>query len=365
MPADVAGLLARLVAHRTDATGGDEVALARVLEEELAARGPDSVELIEIPFGQRTLAAVAARWGTPRLLVNAHLDTVPPNAGWSGDPFVARVVPGTADYKLIALGSADTKGAIAAILCALDAQKPRDTMVLFSGDEELSNECMRVLIERGLVRGIERAIVCEPTSLRLGTRHRGILSLEVTIAGAGGHSSFADTQPRPIAMLARVAVALDDWGQRMRTVGPDGFRGMCVNVAMLEGGVAFNVIPAKATLTISFRQPPGVDIASLQREIEALVHASAPEATTTWLMANPSFGTRSLASFTSLGEREVIDLAFWTEAALLSQAGIDAVVIGPGDIAHAHSPDEHVPLADLRAAQEMFTQVFAETHGSR
>jgi acetylornithine deacetylase len=238
-------------------------------------------------------------------------------------------------------------------------------MVLFSGDEELSNECMRVLVERGVCRGIERAIVCEPTSLRIGTRHRGILSLEVTIVGAGGHSSFADTQPRPIAMLGRVAVALDDWGQRMRSVGPDGFQGMCVNVAMLEGGVAFNVIPARATLTSSFRQPPGVDIASLQREIEALVHAAAPEATTKWLMANPSFGTRDLSAFSALGQRDVIDLAFWTEAALLSQAGIDAVVIGPGDIAHAHSPDEHVPLDDLRRAQEMFTHVFAETHGSR
>jgi acetylornithine deacetylase len=361
MATDVVALLARLVAHRTDATGGDELLLARLLKEELAARAPDSVELIEIPFGDRTLAAVAARWGTPRLLVNAHLDTVPPNAGWSGDPFTARID----EQKMIALGSADTKGAIAAILCALDAQKPRDTMVLFSGDEELSNECMRVLVERGVCRGIERAIVCEPTSLRIGTRHRGILSLEVTIAGAGGHSSFADTQPRPIAMLGCVAVALDDWGQRMRSVGPEGFQGMCVNVAMLEGGVAFNVIPARATLTISFRQPPGIDIASLQREIEQLVHAAAPEATTTWLMATPSFGTRDLKAFASLGQRDVIDLAFWTEAALLSQAGIDAVVIGPGDIAHAHSPDEHVPLDDLRRAQEMFTQVFAETHGSR
>jgi len=356
---DVVALLSRLVAYRTDATGGDELALARALHDELAALGPDAVETIEVEHGTRTLAAVVARWGTPKLLVNAHLDTVPPNAGWTGDPFTARVEA----HRLIALGSADTKGAIAAILCALSTQRPRDTMVLFSGDEELSNECMRALLRKGTLRGVERAIVCEPTSLRMGTRHRGIAWLEIAVRGPGGHSSFADTLPRPLGTLSRVAVALDDWGQRMRSVGPTAFPGMCMNVAMLEGGVAFNVIPAEAKLTVSLRQPPGTDLVGLQRELEGIVRAIAPDATMTWRLANPSFATRDLGVFSSLGGREAIDLAFWTEAALLSEAGIDAVVIGPGDIAHAHAPDEHVPLADLHAAQAMFERVFAATRG--
>jgi acetylornithine deacetylase len=72
-------------------------------------------------------------------------------------------------------------------------------------------------------------------------------------------------------------------------------------------------------------------------------------------MSNPSFATRDLAAFPSLGAP--VDLAFWTEAALLSAAGIDCVVFGPGDIAHAHAPDEHVPIADLEKARATFAAI--------
>ena len=54
-----------------------------------------------------------------------------------------------------------------------------------------------------------------------------------------------------------------------------------------------------------------------------------------------------------------MDLGFWTEAALLANAGIDAVVIGPGDIQQAHGPDEWVPIAELHEAREMFRAMFA------
>ena len=56
-----------------------------------------------------------------------------------------------------------------------------------------------------------------------------------------------------------------------------------------------------------------------------------------------------------------LDLAFWTEAALLSAAGLDAVVWGPGDIRMAHAPDEFVPIADLERARDLFAHVFARS----
>ena len=206
MSAELVQCLSRLIAMRSDNPGTGEPAIAAALKADLARHAPDALEVIEIPHGRITSAAVLARWGKPSLLVNAHLDTVPPNRGWTGDPFVARLD----GDRLVGLGSADTKGAIAAILGALDEARPRDTAVLFSGDEELDNQCMRALLERGTLKGVERAIVCEPTSLRYGTRHRGILSLEVVARGPGGHSSFADTLPGPLADLARVAARLGD-----------------------------------------------------------------------------------------------------------------------------------------------------------
>ncbi|HEY0712091.1 MAG TPA: M20/M25/M40 family metallo-hydrolase, partial [Polyangia bacterium] len=78
---------------------------------------------------------------------------------------------------------------------------------------------------------------------------------------------------------------------------------------------------------------------------------------------NPPFATRDLASFAPLlGAERVgapLDLGFWTEAALFAEAGVDAVVFGPGDITEAHAADEFVEIAQLEAARDVFRSVVA------
>ncbi len=362
---EVVGLLTELIAFDTRNPEGDELPLAHRLGDELRRRSPDSVQVVEVPRegGGRPRAYTMARWGTPRTLVNVHFDTVPANAGWSADPHVARV----GDGRVVGLGAADTKGAIAAILCALDEATPKDTAIVFSGDEEHSGTVMHAFVASEHARGLERAVVCEPTSLKVGTRHRGILALDVTRRGAGGHSSGADRMPAPVADLARVAVAVDDWARAQRTVGPKGFEGMCVNVARLAGGVAFNVVPDSATLSISLRPSPGVDMRALEQELRELMARALPaeaagHAETRTMLAKPEFATSDLAAYRPLlGDAlcaAPVDMAFWTEAAVLSAAGIDAVVFGPGNIAQAHAPDEWVPIDELERARATFVRMF-------
>ena len=358
---DVAALLAPLVALRSDQPHADERPLARHLEAQLFARGANEVVLCEVPRPGAHGAYVLARWGRPRLLLNAHLDTVPPNEGWTGDPFTARRSD-EGGGRTIGLGACDTKGAIAAILAALDAARPTDLAVLFSGDEEHGGTCLRAFIEGplrapgGAAAEVERAIVFEPTSCRVGTRHRGVLAIEARLAGRGGHSSRADALPQPLADLARVAAAWSDWGRARATSGPPGFPGLCFNVARLDGGVAFNVVPDEARLLCSLRPPPGADAAALRDELCALARAVCPAATFTFPVDHPPFATADLEAFAALGFAPAaappIDLAFWTEAATLAEAGIDAVVYGPGDIARAHAPDEFVPHSELTQVRD-------------
>ena len=360
-PTDPVALLATLVSFRTDAVHGDERALADRLAELLRQRGPDEVTVVDAPRAAGKAASwVYARFGRPRLLVNAHLDTVPPNADWTSDPFVPRLEGG----RLYALGAADTKGAAAAILAALDEVTPHDTGILFSGDEELSSVAMRDFVASPYRAGLERAIVCEPTNLRAGVRHRGYVAFEVGVSGPGGHSSKADALPSPIATLARVGAALDAWARERRDAGPEGFRGTCLNLAKLDGGVAANVIPAHARLTVSLRPPPGADTAAMCAELKALVVGLAPGATVDFTRENAPFATRDLASYGTVLAGAVgapIDLGFWTEAALLAASGVDAVVLGPGDIAQAHGPDEWVGIDELHRARDLFRDVFLQT----
>ncbi|WP_394842689.1 M20/M25/M40 family metallo-hydrolase [Pendulispora brunnea] len=363
---DPISLLEHLIRVDTHNPGGDEPKLAALLAEELGARAPDDVTVVEVPrtSGGARGAYVYARWGEPDLLVNAHIDTVPVNAGWTGNPFE----PWRKDGRVYGLGACDTKGAIASILTALDVVRPRNVGVLFSGDEEVSSTCMTAFLASAYTKGIARAIVCEPTSVRVGVRHRGILGIKATLRGEGGHSSRADTMRAPLAELARVAVAWDDWGKAQRGRGPAGFTGMCTNIAGLEGGVAFNVVPERAVLTASFRPPPGANVNAVGDELVTLAKEHCPDASFDSLIGRPSFETRELGAFGPyLGARASapIDVAFWTEAAQLSAAGIDAVVFGPGDIAQAHAPDEWVLESDLLAARDAFVQVFQQSVQSR
>jgi acetylornithine deacetylase len=361
--------LAELVAFDTQNPSGDERPLAEKLALDLRALGGSGVETF-ITGGH---ASTYARFGASRarLLLNAHIDTVPANTGYSHPPheLIER------DGHLIGLGSADTKGAIAAILEALTlaraAGRPIDGVaVLFSGDEESGGVCMRDFLEgprgRALAADGARAIACEPTGLRVGQRHRGIVSASISTTSPGGHSSRADELPAPVATLARAAVAIDDLGRRYRHVGAPGFEGLCMNVAAIQGGVAFNVIPTRATLQICFRPGPGSDPRALLAEIEAVSReATAPVPLDLHVEhLNPPFATRDLDGFVPLlgaRARAPIDLAFWTEAALLVEHGIDAVVFGPGGIDAAHAADERVELAQLVTATEVFLEALTST----
>lgn len=363
---DVARLLGELIAlpthHATrPEDGGDELALCRHLAPLLEARGADEVTVVETgrasggPGGY-----VLARWGTPRLLVNAHVDTVPANSGWSRDPWTPAIVDG----RLYGLGACDTKGAIAAALCAAERVRPRDVAFLFSGDEEKGTAAVHHFLASPARAGIERAIVCEPTARRAGVAHRGVLAARATVHAEGGHSSRADHLPAPIVTMARLATLLDHLGKKFRGLGPEGMHGLCMNVAALEGGVAFNVIPSAASLLWSIRPWPGFDRASWDALIGGALAALDAEVALEVTLDHAPFagGGEAVRALVRDHARAFVALDFWTEAALYEEAGIDAVVIGPGDIAQAHAADEFVTVDDLRWAVDLFAAALA-AHG--
>ncbi len=350
-------LLGELIALDTRNPGGDEPRAARRLAEHLAGFAPDRLECVLVPRPADRPGAgafVYAEWGHPATLINVHLDTVPANAGWSSDP----LVPRRQGRRLYGLGAADTKGAIAALLAALARRRPRNLAVLFSGDEERGGSCLRAWLASGLrPASLVRAVVCEPTGLAVGTRHRGILAFDAIVRGPGGHSSAADHLQKPLVILARLALALDALAAHALERPDATFPGLCVNVAALSGGVAFNVVPAEARLVFSLRPAPGTDMADLVGAVQALTHAVDPAIELVQTVDHHPFATRDLGAFTALlGARTATPqaLPFWTEACLLAEGGLDAVVFGPGDIAQAHAPDEHVALSDLEGAEDAF-----------
>jgi len=355
----VADHLAKLVSFPTqqanaDRPGGDERALCEYVAPLLAVRGADQIVLEDAvrTDGDRG-AYLFARWGTPKRILNVHVDTVPANAGWSRDPWSAHI----ADGRLYGLGSADTKGAIAAALVAFERKRPRDFGVLFSGDEEAGSAIMETFLASPHAAAIREVIVCEPTARTAGIAHRGVLGQKAELLGPGGHSSKADHLQKPIAKLARFAAALDDAGIRRIGDGPADMRGTCLNIAALSGGIAFNVIPSRGELEWSLRPYPGFDRAGWDREVAELARAVDPGIAIATTIDHAPFACDTLADLVRPFVRSIGPLDFWTEAALWAEHGKAAIVIGPGDIAQAHAADEYVPLEDLDWAVELISAI--------
>lgn len=351
-------LLRRLVAFDTRNGTGDEIACVHWLSEQLRAYSPDDLIIETVPRsrGKSDSAFVLARWGRPDTVLNVHIDTVSSGEGWTADPLtlVER------DDRAYGLGTSDIKGAAAAILAALADTTPRNVAILFSGDEEHGSEVMPAVIDRGHLSGVKRAVVCEPTSCRVGRAHRGMLAMKATYEGPGGHSSLSDTTTAPLLQAARFAARLGDYKQDHAGFGQPPFQGLCVNIGDIQSDGSYNVIPTTATAWVSMRPPPGDDVVAREKDLLDLALSVDEDVATDRLVALEPFASHDVTAFQPVfGADEIVDLPYWTEAALMSQAGINAVVYGPGNLDQAHRPDEYVEINQLRSAQTRYAAVLA------
>jgi acetylornithine deacetylase len=351
---DSLSLLTRLVAFDTRNPEGSEASALEYCAELLRGFDPDELELESVPRkrGGPPTGWVYARFGTPRVVFNAHIDTVPASGTWSGDPFELR----RNGDRAVGLGVADTKCGIATFLTALARVSPRDVAVLISGDEELGNEAMQAFLSRRRLGEVELALVTEPTDGLLATEHRGILYYEVTASGPGGHSSQADVRRAPALELARAAAKLGDFAAAEAARG----QGLCLNIAEIKTGAAFNVIPSEATMVVSARPAPGVASSAVRREFDAILRDVAPDLEIQVRYDHSSFRSSNpelLTSWLGEGAPSRSSVPFWTEAAMFEERGVNAVVYGPGAIAEAHRADESLELGTLVQAESLFERV--------
>ena len=352
-------ILRALIAFDTRNGTGNEIACVEWLAEKLKAHNPDQllVETVSRSREKPDSAFVLASWGTPKVLLNVHIDTVPSGEGWTDDPLKLVEREGRA----YGLGTSDIKGAAAAILGALaHVERPKDVAILLSGDEEHGSEVMPAVIERGHLRGIEKAVVCEPTSCRVGRAHRGMLAISATYRGPGGHSSLADTLEAPLLRATEFCSKLGAYKADHLSFGEAPFQGLCVNVGDITNDGAYNVVPTTSTVWMSMRPPPGDDVRARETDILAMAKSVSDGVETDTIVAFEPFRSQDPTVFQSVFSTEpIIDLPYWTEAAMVSEAGINTIVYGPGNLEQAHRPDEYVEITQLEQAEARYAEILA------
>ena len=99
------------------------------------------------------------------------------------------------------------------------------------------------------------------------------------------------------------------------------------------------------------------------RQREADIYALAPDAELDTIVAFEPFATKDMRAFKDVfGETEIVDLPYWTEAAMLSEASVNTVVFGPGNLEQAHKPNEYVEIAQLQTAATIYGAALKGDH---
>lgn len=315
-------------------------------------------------FGDGHINMYAKR-GQPAVLFNCHLDTVPIGEGWTHPPLSLTLKDGRAYGR----GVCDIKGAAAALL-ALAQTTTADMAVLLSTDEEGAGSCCVREFLQAMPDRFEQVVVCEPTQCQAIVGHRGFLSVKGTIRGEAGHSSeFRGLEDNANHRLARWLSAALTYTQALA----DANQHTCFNVGLISGGTKSNVIAGEARLHYSARLGPGQSNDALFETLKNLGGAHE------WAEWTIPFSGSPLPAAGQDDEavREFCDklckvsdvrigepVGFWTEAALFSQAGLPVLVLGPGDIAQAHTADEWVAVSQLERAFDVY-RAMIERVGAR
>jgi acetylornithine deacetylase len=351
-----------------------EQGLAEYIENQARLFGLE-VQRMPVP-GQADNLLITCDKGadSPWLLFESHMDTVG-TEGMSIEPFSPRVAAGLVHGR----GACDTKGSGAAMLWALRtyASVPIGTAnvaLLLTVDEEVSRSGINAFVGEQLPTLPWRpagAIVGEPTGLRLVTAHRGAARLAIRTEGVAAHSSDPSRGRSAIRMMMPVLEAIEErYIPSLTATNPLTGPAVC-SVNLIRGGSQINIIAQSCEIQIDRRTVPGEEasevVASVRKLLSELRVADPAlnYALRELLMYEPLDPAASEVFARQLGALlESMDLSgeptgagYGSHAGTLASAGMPAVVLGPGDIAQAHTADEWLNLDQLERAVAVYLAI--------
>ena len=340
-----------------------------------------AAELVDIPSVSRAEAAIAGRveqvlrglvyldvervgdtvvartdFGRgERVLLAGHLDTVPPF-----DRSGARVEGDV----LYGLGAVDMKGGLAVLLALageLESAATDVTMVLYACEEveRDANALAALAAARPEVLAADAAVLGEPTGGVVEAGCQGTMRVEIEVRGRRAHTARPYTGVNAVHRLVPSLAVLD--GYRSRQVAIDG----CEYTEQLQavrigGGIAGNVVPDSASVTVNYRFAPDRSVPEAEAELHRLFDPVLDAALGDRLSvldaasgAPPGLGHPVLSRLVAASGAAPRAKVGWTDVATIAVLGIPATNFGPGDPLLAHTPDEHVSSAELAHAHRV------------
>jgi acetylornithine deacetylase len=302
------------------------------------------------------------------LALVGHTDTVPYDPNW-----IEATTLTERDGKLYGRGACDTKAFIAAALTAVESidlkSLGRPLALVFTADEEIGCLGAQRLSDARALQP-RYAIVGEPTSLQPRRAGKGYCLAEIIVRGREAHSAYPAVGASAIFRAARLISEIEKIAVELQNEQHNAFDPpyTTLNVGVINGGTAKNVIAGACRFVLEWRNIPGqlptrvLDllyeaIARLQEqdaEVECEVDAARADAG----FEIPS-DARLVRLLEESTEQQAGTVAFGTEAPHMIELGAEAVVLGPGDIRVAHRTGEFVPMAELEQCVEILKHAIA------
>jgi acetylornithine deacetylase/succinyl-diaminopimelate desuccinylase len=360
-----------------------EEAAVRVLADYLTAGGLTPVVEEVVAGRPNLLCTVHGPTEGRHLLLCGHTDTVPLNANDPGVGFSGDV----RDGMVLGRGAVDMKGALAAMAAALVALHrsgglPAGRVTLAAViDEEHESLGAEHLVASGFTA--DGAIVGEPTGNRLCLGHKGLEWLEILFHGKAAHGGTPAAGINAIdaaalfVHLARTTLLPRFEEHADPLLGPP-----TLNFGTVDGGDQPSTVAAFCRLRADRRSVPGEDYASMCAELEELLTTARdgmPGLRTELRRMEGGMATlEHVALKTDPGEPVVAAAATalrqacgtegeygvfpaWTDGALLAAfSGIPTIILGPGDLAVAHSPREAIAVDQVVSAAEIYARTAVE-----
>ncbi|WP_310772927.1 succinyl-diaminopimelate desuccinylase [Mycobacterium sp. Z3061] len=322
---------------------------ARIADEVEAALREQTSGFEIIRNGNAVLARTA-RGKPSRVLLAGHLDTVP-----VADNLPSRIEDG----ELHGCGTSDMKSGDAVFLhlAATVAEPAHDLTLVFYDCEEIESAANGLgRLERELPDWLtaDVAILGEPTGGFIEAGCQGTLRVVVSAAGTRAHSARSWLGDNAIHKLGAVLDRLAAY--RPRSVDIDG----CVyreglSAVRIDGGVAGNVIPDAASVTVNFRFAPDRSPEAALRHVHEVLDGLdvSIELTDSAAGALPGLSAPAAKALVEAAGGQVRAKYGWTDVSRFAARGIPALNYGPGDPNLAHKRDERVPVAAITAAVDM------------
>lgn len=311
------------------------------------------------------------------LILCGHLDTKPPDPieEWKTNPFVPTII----DDKLYGLGAADMKGGLAAMLAAvLDSSTLHlsgTVNFLFVADEEMNSMYgLKYLIRHGYVTKGDFAIVGEPTNLKVATKSVGNTWITVKVKGRRVHAGvyWKGTNAIDVSMyiINRLMQLLGEF--RKNDTFPN------INVGRIVGGQHPGTVPDYCEFTIDIRFKTEYEKSLIVNNLKNIIKATADkyncicslepfggEEMPSWDLANLKLDVDKYLqyvknSYINSIQREPEECTFGggsDAGILISYLKVPTVIIGPGSLEQAHSPNEWVNLSEVVEAYSLYKEL--------